>query len=331
MPNRIVVFSLLVLLSIPSPVRAGEGIGEQAASVPPAKGLFQFEHDGRTRSYFLYLPSAASRSQPLPLLLALHGGGGSAKRWPAYTNGCFERLAETQPFLLVYPEGVQGHWNDERDYPSSYAHRNEIDDLGFLTALIDYLVTAYPVDRNRVYVAGVSNGGMMTHYLAGRASERIAAIATVIASLPEKFSGRLRPSAPVSVLMINGTKDPLVPWDGGMVKFGRRENGKVLSVDETVRFWVEQNRCDTDPGVIELPDLDPSDGTRVSKTTYGAGARHTEVVLYSVFEGGHTWPSHERKSGLLRKLLIDPLVGRQSGDIDACEVIWDFFKSHPRQ
>ncbi len=300
-------------------------------TIRSAKGIHKFLHNGRERTFFLYLPEAYSDSASLPLVIALHGGGGSARKWPAYTNNGFERLAEKEPFILVYPEGLRGNWNDEREYPASYAHTHNIDDVGFLVALIDHLVETYSVDRSRVYVTGASNGGMMAHYLAAMASDRIAAIATVISTIPRNLIGRLNPGEPVSVLMINGTDDPLVPWGGGPVKFGKRVNGYVTSVEDTVEFWVDRNKCNPGSIVSALPDRDRSDGTVVNKTKYSGGRRNTEVVLYTVHNGGHTWPSFEEKRFSLRKILMNKLVGRKSRDIDACEVIWNFFKTHPKK
>ncbi len=97
-----------------------------------------------------------------------------------------------------------------------------------------------------------------------------------------------------------------------------------------MNFWVEHNHCQGSAQIIDLPDVDPDDGTRISKTTYRGCERQTEVTQYTIFGGGHTWPTRQRKKGLLRKLLFDPLVGRQSRDIDACELIWDFFSTHPK-
>ncbi len=331
MDIRTFVFVLVMIAGF-GHTAAHAGVMEGGATIiRPVNGIHKFIHNGRERTYFLYLPGAYSDSASLPLVIALHGGGGSAKKWPAYTNSGFERLAEKEPFILVYPEGLRGNWNDEREYPASYAHTHDIDDVGFLIALIDYLLDTYSIDRSRVYVTGASNGGMMAHYLAAMASDRIAAIATVISTMPRNLIGRLNPDEPVSVLMINGTDDPLVPWGGGPVKFGKRVNGYVTSVEDTVKFWVDKNKCNPGPMVSELPDRDRSDGTVVSKTAYSGGRQNTEVVLYTVHNGGHTWPSFEDKGSFLRKILVSRLVGRKSRDIDACEVVWNFFRTHPKK
>lgn len=133
------------------------------------------------------------------------------------------------------------------------------------------------------------------------------------------------PTNPVSVLAINNVNDPLVPFDGGEVfsHFHRVKLGKVLSVNESIEFWVSRNRCSTAPVVTEEPDRDPKDGTRVIRKEYNNGMNGTEVILYSVDGGGHTWPGGFQ-------YLPARIIGKTSRDIDASEVIWSFFKKHSK-
>ena len=133
------------------------------------------------------------------------------------------------------------------------------------------------------------------------------------------------PSRPVSVLAINNTEDPLVPYEGGEIIGGFRKIklGKVLSVDESIAFWIERNMCSATPVVTEEPDLDPKDGTRVTRKDYINGTDGTEVILYSVEGGGHTWPG-----GI--QYLPAWIIGKTCKDFDANEVIWSFFKNHSR-
>lgn len=305
--------------------------GAEDAGVSSQQEKHILKHDKIDRSYALYVPRRRDEAQLVPLVVALHGGGGSAKEWPAYTDFGFEKLADRAPFILVYPEGLEGQWNDKRGVSRFYAHKNDIDDAGFLAALIERLIKTQPIDKDRVFVTGASNGGMMAHYLAAAHADKIAAIATVISSIPTNLQGKLHPSKPLSVLMINGTEDPLVRWEGGAVTFGKADNGSVISTEDTVAFWVKHNRCRLAPEVEELPDRDRRDGTTVTRYVYSGGQKGTEVLLYKVAGGGHTWPAHEDKRRLLSKIIVDKAVGKKSRDIDACEVIWDFFKNHPRE
>ncbi len=291
---------------------------------------YTFHHDGYTRNYSVYYPKVCKNYKSVPLVMALHGGGGAARKWPKYTNHGFERLAESAPFILVYPNGLKKQWNDGRDYSQSFAHKNRIDDLGFLSRLIDYLLETYPIDPNKVFVTGPSNGGIMSHYLAAMHSEKIAAIAPVIASISEKMLPQFNPTSPLSVLMINGKQDPLVKWEGGMIQLGKKKNGKVIPVEQAVNYWVEHNQCQAKPKFKLLPDRDPQDGTRVVQRTYSGGQSGTEVILYAIKGGGHEWPTYQDKRRRAFKRLMDKVVGIRSRDIDACQIIWEFFKNHPK-
>jgi len=239
------------------------------------------------------------------------------------TRGGFNRLAERDGFVVVYPDGLERHWNDGRGVGAYRAHRENIDDVGFLTALIDHLARGLPVDRARIYATGISNGGLMSFRLAREAATVIAAIAPVAISMSEQIARMRQPARAVPVLMMPGTQDPLVPYEGGEIgralARGGPGFGRVIPVAEAVRYWVEHNHCAPLPAVTVEPDRDPLDGTRVRREVYGSCRDGTEVVLYAVEGGGHTWPG-----GL--QYLPERIVGRTSRDINAAEVIWAFFR-----
>ncbi len=161
----------------------------------------------------------------------------------------------------------------------------------------------------------------MAYRLACDLSGEIAAIAPVAGSIPEPLLASCWPSRPVSVVAINGVDDPLVPWQGGPVHIGRWERGNVLSVAETIAFWVDHDRCSLRPVITYAPDSDPLDGTRVRREAYEDCQGGAEVVLYAVEGGGHTWPGG-------RQYLPEPIVGRTSRDADANQLIWAFFMAH---
>jgi polyhydroxybutyrate depolymerase len=281
-------------------------------------------HDGLKRTYRIHIPSSFDKTKPIPLVIVLHGGGGSAEAMLALTLGGFNTLSEREGFIVVYPNGIEKHWNDGRGSSglSRYrAFRENIDDVGFISALIDLLIKEMNIDKKRIYITGISNGGIMSFRLACELSEKITAIASVTASMPEKLASHCSPLRPISVLIINGMDDPLVPWEGGEIRFGRLRLGKVLSVSETVKYWVKHNKCSTSPQIFRQPDKDPFDGIRVRKEVYGQGREGTEVVLYTIEGGGHTWPGGYQ-------YLREGFIGKTSRDIDATEVIWNFFKRH---
>ncbi len=279
------------------------------------------EYGRLTRTYRLYLPASYDKSKQYPLVLALHGGGGTGKRMEDLTRNGFNALAERERFVVAYPDGADKHWNDGRGVERWRAQRENIDDVGFLSHLIDHLVKEFNLDPKRVYVTGVSNGALMAHRLACERPERLAAIAPVIGAMPANIAPRCAPTRPVPVLMINGKEDTLVPWEGGEIRFGRTKLGEKLSVPETVRLWVKLNGCLSKPTVTYEPDKDPQDGTRVRKESYGPCRDGAEVILCAVEGGGHTWPG-----GL--QYLPERTVGKTSRDIDASEVIWRFFQKH---
>lgn len=276
---------------------------------------------GLERTYRIHIPASYDKANPGPLLIVLHGGGGTGEGMVKLTRGGFNRLSDKEGFIVVYPDGFEKHWNDGRENVSYRTHREKIDDVGFIAALIDVLAKQYKLDTKRVYSTGISNGAMMSFRLDCELSEKIAAIAPVAGAMPENLPARCSPSRPVPVLMISNTEDRLVPWEGGDIRFGRKTFGRTLSVPETVKYWVNHNQCSSSPSISMEPDRDPKDGTRVRKELYSECRESSEVVLYAVEGGGHTWPGGDQ-------YLPQWIIGKTNRDIDANEVIWDFFKRH---
>lgn len=286
-----------------------------------------FVHDSLKRTFNIHLPSFHDKSVQVPLVIALHGRGANGASMIVLTHRGFNKLADKDGFIVVYPDGIELNWNDGRmdEEANDRAHRENIDDVGFLSALIDTMIIDYNIDPKRVYFTGISNGAIMSYRLACEISHKITAIAPVDGSIPFLLFPECSPSGPVSVLAINNVKDPLVPFEGGEVygQFHRIKLGKVLSVDESVGFWVNRNRCSTTPVLTEEPDTDPRDGTRVTRKEYLKGTDGTEVILYVIDGGGHTWPGGFQ-------YLPAWIIGKTCKDIDANEIIWAFFKRHSR-
>ncbi|HLP72673.1 MAG TPA: PHB depolymerase family esterase [Bacteroidales bacterium] len=285
------------------------------------------DHGGIRRRYRLHLPSSKENGR-IPLVIILHGRGANAESMILLTRKGFNRLAERERFIAAYPDAVEMNWNDGRsdEQSNDKAHRENIDDVGFISRLIDDTLVNFNADPSRVYVTGISNGAIMAYRLACELSGRIAAIAPVDGNIPVMLHPECFPAEPVSVLSINNTADPVVPYEGGEVtaKFEKVKLGRLLSVEESIEFWIKRNRCETSAEIYELPDKDPSDGSRVIVNKYANIAEGTEVILYTVEGGGHTWPG-----GL--QYLPARHIGRTCRDFDANEVIWDFFKSHKKK
>lgn len=286
--------------------------------------LKKFIYDNTERSFYLHLPSNYEGSKKLPLILVLHGGGnrGDGKTPAKWLN--FNLLADSNNFIVVYPNGIGGIWNDGRGVTYNGASDTTINDVGFIAELINHLVETYNADAKKVYVTGLSNGGMMTLRLGCELSSKITAIAPVIANFPQNTFGKCRPDTALPVLIINGTEDPLVPWKGGYVKFFRRKMGKVVSTKKTVQFWVSHNKCNETPIVENLPDKDKQDNSTVTVYTYDNDKNGCKVVLYSVNGGGHTLPG----SNMPDRPYI---FGIKNNDINGPKVIWEFFNEHSKK
>jgi polyhydroxybutyrate depolymerase len=275
---------------------------------------------GLQRTFNVHVSSQYDKNTPIPLLIVLHGGGGTGQEMIKFTG--FNAISDRENFIVVYPDGFENHWNDGRGVQRYSAQAQNVDDVGFISALIDHLSSQYNIDAKRVYVTGISNGAMMSNRLGAELSQKIAAIAPVAGNIPVNMASVWQPSRPPSVLIINGTEDPLVPWAGGEVHLGPLDFGQVISVEDTVKFWVNIGKCTASPVITQLPDTDPSDGTTTQIETYGGCQDGTEVVLYAVKGGGHTWPG-----GL--QYASEAVIGRTSRDFNASEVIWQFFAAHP--
>ncbi|HLV98380.1 MAG TPA: PHB depolymerase family esterase [Ktedonobacterales bacterium] len=287
----------------------------EQAPPPPVQHDFSgsLSFGGLTRTYQGHLPTSYENAHLLPLVLALHGHGGDGQGMLNLTH--LNTIADEHGFIVVYPDGYQKSWADGRGVTE--ADQAHVDDVGFLSALIDTLASQYKVDRSRVYVTGISNGGFMSERLACDLSNKVAAVATVAAPLPVGLAASCAPKRPVPFLLMQGTADPLVPVQGGTVL---GERGTVISASATIQKWVGIDGCPSPPATGQEPDT-AHDGTRVSYQLYSGCGDKSAVALYLVAGGGHTWP------GGLQYLPVS-LVGKTSQDIDAGEVIWAFFQPH---
>ncbi len=280
-----------------------------AAAFPaPAGEPRTLQAGGVTRRYFLHLPPTWHRGRPLPLVLVFHGGGGQASGIAPHTG--FSRLADSAGFVVAYPQGLNGRWNDGRRFASA-TH----DDVGFVRALLDTLGHELGIDPRRVYATGISNGAMFSYRLACDLPSTFAAVAPVAGAMPvELVPGCERPE-PVSVIAFQGTADPLMPYLGGGV--ARR---RVLSADRSIAFCGTAAGCAAAPVTAGEPDR-ATDGTRVRRTVYAGCREGRAVELYTIDGGGHTWPGGP---------VAGARVGRVSREVDATTLIWMFFARHPK-
>lgn len=292
----------------------------QADEVAEVKS-YVFKHEGIVRSVGIFDPRREHRPERRAAVVVLHGGLGGDDDTVALSFGKLDQLAAEDDFLVVYPAGVGGHWNDGRRAQQYVAQRERVNDTGFLTKLVDELVEKRQVDPEAIFFVGVSDGAMMTHRFACERTRKLRAFVAVIGSMPYNVARRRSRcgTESISALMINGTEDPIVPWNGGLVRFEGQELGRVLPVERTFSFWQRHNGC-TAVETSMIPDFAPDDGSRIERRKATGCRDEVKVELFVVRGAGHTWPSGWQ-------YLPERMVGPTSRDIDASVAAWRFFQS----
>lgn len=281
------------------------------SNVPGTYFSRSLESGGLVRTYHVYLPSSYSEKQPTPLLFVFHGAGGSGGDMKALTS--FDDIADREGFIVVYPDGYKAIWEDGSGVTAG--ERADTDDMGFVSAVIDKLAGEFAINLNRVYATGFSNGGMFTQRLGCEFSGKFAAIASVGGAMTEKLSSRCSPASPVPVMLIHGTEDSVVPWEGGEVR-GIPE-WRILSASATAEIWADINRCSSSPkvnGELSVAGKNALFRYRV----YGGCKNDAGVVVYAFKGGEHTWP--------VGVVLQESASDKSNRVTDAEEVIWGFFE-----
>jgi polyhydroxybutyrate depolymerase len=282
--------------------------------------------DGRARTYRLYIPSGLSTKRPLPLLIALHGGGGSGAQFEKISG--FDGLAQANRFLVVYPDGTKTRgllggrvWNAGGCCGIAEQARENVNDVRFISLLIDRLERQYHVDRKRVFVTGHSNGAMLGLRLACQLSDKVDAVAVQSGTL---FIGGSHPRHAVAVLEIHGSADQNVPIDGG--KGPKDISGSVYPPPER-----------------GLETLAASDGCRAGPLTFGDKKNHdlsyevwrpcaagTVVEWIKVAGASHAWMGH-RAASILARIVSRRLAGKPYMGFDSSAAVWSFLSAHPRR
>ncbi len=256
------------------------------------------------------------------LLVVLHGSNQDAARMRKATGHGFDRLAAEHGFVVVYPNAYKGAWNDARAAADFPARREGVDDGALLDAIVTGFQASHGIDPARVFVVGFSNGGQAVFRLAAQMPERFAGLAAIGATwpTPDNHVGP-EPATPVAMLLMNGTADPIVPFDGGVISlFGFRPRGTALSAAETARFFVRLNGITAEPVVTTLPHRADSPKTSVIVTSYRQQG-HRPVLDHTVVGGGHVVPNPRYRA--------PRIVGRTTHDVDAPVAVWDFFAGLP--
>lgn len=309
MKKRLFLTLLIVLTSVVLAFAQGDKAGVYEGSVSVG---------GLVRTYIVHAPSGYTpdRNKPVPLVLVLHGAGGNASS-AARISG-FNAKSAQEGFIVVYPNGtgkfrkdVVLTWNAGNC--CGYAVDNRVDDVAFIGAVIDKVQKDHAVDPKRIFVTGLSNGAMMAYKVACELSDKVAAIAAVAGAMNVH---ECQPRYPVSLMIFHGTADGHVPYQGGEPKklFERLRKRTDKPVSYAVSFWVRQNGC--------LPVAEREEVGRVIRETYRGGKDGSEVVVYTIRDEGHTWPGG--KKGRY------PGADEPTMEISATNLMWEFFKTHPK-
>ncbi len=261
-----------------------------------------FSIGGYMRTYRVYVPAAYDGSEPWPLVFNLHGYGSNSLEQLFYSN--FQPIADTARFLMVLPDGTFD-LTGSRFWNAGFGVA--VDDVQFLSALLDSLSARYQIDPQRVYSTGMSNGGFMSYTLACGLSNRIAAIASVTGSMTNLLAGACTPGRPVPVMQIHGTADPTVPYGG---------NANFRPIESVVSFWATHNQCPQPAVLTPLTDINAGDGCTAERYDYAPGNDGARVVFYKILNGGHTWPG----TGFV--------IGVTNQDFSASQEIWRFFSEY---
>lgn len=295
--------------------------GEPVRVPTPDTGDLWFD---TARDYVLYVPPEVDPSAPTPVVVVLHGRPGTAAGMAYLTDGHW--VAREHGFMLVYPSGtpVEGaepgrEWNYTRGFPGyqnpETVGEPQVNDTEFLGLMLDDLARDVAIDPARVYVTGFSNGGFMTLRLACEAPDRYAAFAAVGATLIPEFFDLCDPSPAVPILLMHGTLDVSIRWEGYSVQ----SRPLYLPAPDSATYWAIHNNCDPNATEYEMfPTQDPAPRTFASVYTFSGCTGEYDVLFYVIDGGGHNLPGVPDR-------LTPAIAGNVNTDIHALEQIWQFF------
>jgi polyhydroxybutyrate depolymerase len=257
-------------------------------------------HDGQNRNYRLRLPANHDKNVSIPLVFNMHGFTSNASHQELYSS--MNAVADTARFAVCYPNGIGNAWNVGWSFGST------VDDVGFISAMIDKFHTEFGIDKSRVYACGMSNGGFMSYRLACELNDRIAAIASVTGSMVQQAVDNCKPGKAVPVMEIHGTADETVNYNGSP--------NVSIAIPQIMKLWQENNGCKKDPIIEMVPNINATDNTTTEKWTYTDCTKDKRLIHYKVLNGGHTWPG------------APIALGNTSQDFRASVEIWNFFKQY---
>lgn len=285
----------------PSPVQ-----NEPQVDLVPGDTTLSLIYAGIERTYILHIPPGFGTAQMVPLVMAFHGFGLDANEMIRISG--INAQSDASGFIAVYPNGTGENKSWNGGHCCGDAAKNNVDDIGFVRALVGELSTFINIDPKRIYVTGFSNGAIFTYRVACELSDLIAAVGPVSATPFEEDMKSCNPSRPVPIIHFHGTADEANPYNGGKSLPGFQ----FFSVDTAIQFWVNSNGCPTQPQTNETGSI--------RHDIYSPCTANTAVELYSITDGMHAWPGGEA---------VNQKMGEPTMEISATSLMWDFFVAHP--
>ncbi|MCW7494295.1 alpha/beta hydrolase-fold protein [Leptospira sp. 2 VSF19] len=271
------------------------------------------EIQNNKRTYMVHYPKKWDGS-PVPLLVALHGRFGSGSSMIKQTK--LDLLSDSKGFVVVFPDGFKRSWADGRG--NTPADQNKINDVVFIESIVKRLIAEGSVNSKEIFLVGHSNGGFMAQRLAVEKPELWKGVVSVaaqlsVSTLKRKLSLKTKP---VSIGIIAGTEDPLVPYSGGYV----RDGGEILSVDDSIQRWKEWNSCGDVVTKKSKSFKEDEAEIKLDFFRYESCAENTKVGLIQLNGLGHSWPGETPMIPFINQ-------GKTTKVISGSELVWDFMES----
>jgi len=303
--STIPLLLLVVACGVRTPAPQATAPVSPSQPLKPGDATRTLVYAGIERTFILHIPAGYTATRPTPLVLAFHGIGLNAEEMIRISG--LSKQADTAGFIVVYPNGTgeTKSWNG--GHCCGEAAKNNVDDVGFVRALIADLTALASIDPRRVYATGFSNGAIMVYRLACELSDRIAAIGPVAATQILDDQKVCRPAKSVPLIHFHGTADRLNPYDGGSTAAGF----KYVAVKDAIGFWAEKNAC---------PAPARTESGNIRRDLYAPCAQNSAVELYTIVNGEHAWPGGEA---------VDPRIGKPTMETSATPLMWEFFATHP--
>ncbi|MEH2252870.1 extracellular catalytic domain type 1 short-chain-length polyhydroxyalkanoate depolymerase [Nostoc sp.] len=299
--KKLIIFILTITLVTACNSIQAEQRGTAKEKIVSGDNYGELHDQGKLRTYYFYIPKSYNPDRPMPLVLVFHGDNGSGQSISNVTR--FNELAEKKGFIVVYPDGIDQKWSLRGNA------QKRVDDVLFVSALIEHLQQQININSHKVYAAGFSRGGILTQALACKLADKIGGFASVAGSLPVRLKPNCQPQTPISMLMINGTNDRDVLYEGD----DHTQRGALVSISNMVDFWRSHDQCTSSK---ESPQFSKD---QVKASLYTGCSGNSEVWQLAVVNGGHFWPGGYSTDENLNK--FNTKLG-----LNASETIWNFFQ-----